>query len=84
MVLPVTMNSSTSTEKKEQTIPRKVVSDVLSEARKKEIFAALVNAQDQRMSVEKSRRLIADHFRVSVQEILLIEEEGMDHGWPPL
>ena len=39
-------------------MPRKVVSDVLSEARKKEIFAALVNAQDQRMSVEKSRTVL--------------------------
>jgi hypothetical protein len=65
-------------------MPRQYAKESLSEARKKEIFEALVHAQDQRMSVEKSRKLIADHFRVSVQEILLIEEEGMDHGWPPL
>ena len=56
----------------------------LSEPRKKEIFLALVEAQDQGQSVQKSREIVAKRFRVAAREVLLIEGEGMEKEWPPL
>ena len=53
-------------------------------SRRKEIFLALVEAQDGGASVAESRKLIAERFDVSEQEVRDIEREGLDHGWPPL
>ena len=58
--------------------------ETLSEPRKKEIFLALVEAQDQGQSVQKSREIVAKRFRVAAREVLLIEGEGMEKEWPPL
>ena len=54
------------------------------EPRRKEIFLALVEAQDGGASVAESRKLIAQQFGVSEPEVRRIEQEGIDHGWPPL
>jgi hypothetical protein len=54
------------------------------EPRRKEIFQALVEAQDQHMSVAQSRRLIARRFGVSENQIRDIEREGLNGEWPPL
>ena len=54
------------------------------EARRKEIFLALVDAQDHEMSVVQSRKLIAERFGVSESLICKIEREGIDQQWPPL
>ena len=54
------------------------------EPRRKEIFLALVEAQDQRVSVAESRRLVARQFGVSEKQVRDIEEEGLDGQWPPL
>jgi hypothetical protein len=56
----------------------------LSEERRKEIFAALVDAQDHEMNVPQSRKLIADRFGLSDAAIRQIEREGVDQQWPPL
>lgn len=58
----------------------------LPEPRRKEIFQALVEAQDQNpeMSVAQSRKLIADRFGVNDGQIRQIEREGIEHQWPPL
>jgi len=56
----------------------------ISEDRRREIFAALVAAQDAGVPVERSRAQISDQFDVSREEIAIIEREGIDHGWPPL
>ncbi len=56
----------------------------LSEDRRKEIFLALVEAQDQKMDVAGSRRLMVERFGVSESQVLQIEREGMDNQWPPL
>jgi len=56
----------------------------LSEARRKEIFLALVEAQDQGASVAQSRKDIAQRFGVSEGQVRQIEREGVDGGWPPL
>ena len=56
----------------------------LTEERRKEIFSALVEAQDQEMSVSKSRKFIIERYSISDTEIKQIELEGMEHQWPPL
>jgi hypothetical protein len=62
-------------EKREEEIP---------EARRKEIFLALVDAQDHEMTVSQSRRLISDRFGLSEGQVRAIEREGLDAQWPPL
>lgn len=56
----------------------------LPEPRRKEIFLALVDAQDSGASVAQSRADIADRFGVSEQQVRQIEREGLEGGWPPL
>ena len=56
----------------------------LSEDRGKEIFLALVDAQDYEMSVPQSRTLMAQQFGVSESQVRQIEREGMELQWPPL
>lgn len=55
-----------------------------SEAMRKEIFLALVEAQDQHMSVARSRQIIAERFNITEGQVRAIEEEGLDQQWPPL
>ena len=54
------------------------------ELRRKEVFLALVTAQDQEMSVQRSRREIAQRFGITEAEVARIEREGLDNNWPPL
>ncbi len=56
----------------------------LTETRRKEIFFALVDAQDHKIDVARSRRLMVERFGVSDSQIRQIEREGMDNDWPPL
>jgi DNA-directed RNA polymerase sigma subunit (sigma70/sigma32) len=56
----------------------------LTEARKKEIFLAIVTAQDGDMTVAQSRQAISKQFSISESEVRQIEREGLDNGWPPL
>jgi site-specific DNA recombinase len=51
---------------------------------RKEVFLALVDAQDHDMGVVQSRQHVAARFRVSEQQVRHIEREGLDNGWPPL
>lgn len=55
----------------------------LSEDRRREIFVAVVEAQDQ-MTVAQSRKLIAERFGISESQVRNIEREGIDQQWPPL
>jgi hypothetical protein len=54
------------------------------EIRRKEIFQALVETQDQAVGVARSRKIIAERFGVTVHQVKLIEQEGLDEEWPPL
>jgi hypothetical protein len=63
---------------------RNHVDDMPPEAMRKEIFHALVDAQDQEMSVAQSRRWIAERYGVSEEQVRQIETEGLDAQWPPL
>ena len=56
----------------------------LPEERRKEIFLALVDAQDHDMSVAQSRKMIADKFGLSETQVRQIEREGLEQEWPPL
>ena len=56
----------------------------LTETRRKEIFLALVDAQDHGTDVAGSRRIMVQRFGVSEGQVLQIEREGMDNQWPPL
>ena len=58
--------------------------DGLTEPKRKEIFLALVEAQDHEMSVAQSRQLIVERFGVTDAQIRDIEREGLDNQWPPL
>jgi hypothetical protein len=59
-------------------------SDQISEDRRKEIFLAVVDAQDHDMDVAQSRRVVVQRFGVSESQVRQIEREGMDRQWPPL
>ena len=65
-------------------MPLRSVEEYPPEARRKEIFQALVDAQDQEMGVPQSRKFIADRYGVSETQVRRIEQEGLDHEWPPL
>jgi hypothetical protein len=54
------------------------------ELRRKEVFLALVTAQDQEMSVKRSRTEIAQRFGITEADVVRIEREGLDNHWPPL
>ena len=56
----------------------------LSEDRRKEVFLALVDAQDHEMNVAHSRSLVAQRFGVSESQVREIEREGIELQWPPL
>ena len=55
-----------------------------SESRRKEVFLALVTAQDGDMPVAQSRKEIAQRFGITEAEVVRIEREGLDGNWPPL
>ena len=56
----------------------------LSQERRKEIFLALVDAQDREMDVPHSRKLVVQRFGVNESQVRQIEREGMENDWPPL
>jgi hypothetical protein len=63
--------------------PRKT-EEAPPEALRKEIFMALVEVQDENVGVARSRQIVAERFGLSESQIRMIEEEGLDHEWPPL
>jgi NADH:ubiquinone oxidoreductase subunit E len=65
-------------------MPQRKVEEYPPESRRKEIFQALVDAQDQEMSVAQSRKFVAERFGVTESQVRRIEQEGLDHEWPPL
>jgi hypothetical protein len=56
----------------------------LPEERRREIFLALVDAQDHEMTVPQSRQEVASRFGLSEVQVRKIEREGLDNNWPPL
>jgi len=58
--------------------------DRLTDDRRREIFAALVAAQDEGVPVARSRDQVAARYGVTRDVVAAIEREGMDNEWPPL
>jgi hypothetical protein len=61
-----------------------LATQAVAEGRRRDIFLALVAAQDQAMGVAQSRTLVAERFGVSEQQVREIEQEGLERQWPPL
>lgn len=53
-------------------------------AERREVFAILVAKQDEGLSVAESRAFVSREYRLEAREVLAIEQEGTDAGWPPL
>ncbi len=73
------MKSSKNAELAKMTLPKKLSLDV-----KRAIFRDLVLAQDQQQSVRQSRQAVITEYGISESDLLQIEEEGIEKGWPPL
>lgn len=60
------------------------MTETLPVERRREVFVALVAAQDSGLSVLASREKVATEQGVSAKELLNIEKEGLKNQWPPL
>ena len=60
------------------------MTESIPEDRRREIFAALVAAQDSGLSVAASREKAAAAHQVDAATVKAIEAEGMKNEWPPL
>ena len=56
----------------------------LNETDRKEAFLMLVGLQDGGKSVEDSREEVAVFYGIRVADVAVIEQEGINKGWPPL
>jgi hypothetical protein len=56
----------------------------LSEEQRKQVFFALVHAQDHEMEVAQSRPHVAARYGLIEGQVRQIEREGLDYRWPPL
>ena len=63
---------------------RQQTAESLPAPRRKEIFHVLVAAQDLQMTVEESRQMVCERFRMNEDQVREIEREGLDCCWPPL
>jgi hypothetical protein len=55
-----------------------------SEDRRRAIFVALVEAQDRARSAHDAKQEVLARFGVTWNTVERIEQEGIDHDWPPL
>ena len=65
-------------------MPGQQVTKALSLEQRKQVFLALVEAQDSRMTVPESRKAVAEQFGLTDKQVRQIEQEGLDGQWPPL
>ena len=56
----------------------------LTVQQRKSIFHALVETQDTGIPVAESKKKVAAKFRLSREQLEMIEKEGLDKDWPPL
>jgi hypothetical protein len=56
----------------------------LTVKQRKSIFHALVETQDSGVPVQESKKQVAAEYRLSREQLDLIEKEGLDKDWPPL
>lgn len=60
------------------------MSEPISEERRKQVFADVVAAQDEGLSVTAARARVAEQYAVAAEVVKEIEREGIEHNWPPL
>jgi hypothetical protein len=65
-------------------MPGSEADEPLSLQRRKEIFRALVEAQDQEMTLVQSRKFIGERYGITESQLRSIEREGLEGEWPPL
>lgn len=58
--------------------------EVLTVDRRRAIFRAVVESQDGGQTIADSRASAAERFAVTEDQVRAIEQEGVDHEWPPL
>ncbi|MGL4552663.1 MAG: hypothetical protein ACRC33_15930 [Gemmataceae bacterium] len=58
--------------------------DRFTEVLRKQVFLALVEAQDGGSTVPQSRQAVAATFGMTEADVIRIEREGGEAGWPPL
>jgi len=63
---------------------RREADRALLEEERKAIFLALVQAQDGKVGVTRSRKEVTERFGISDRQLRRIEQEGLDAQWPPL
>ncbi len=56
----------------------------LTVRQRKSIFHTLVETQDSGVPVQESKKKVAAEYRLSREQLDLIEKEGVDKDWPPL
>jgi len=56
----------------------------LPEDRRREVFLALVQAQDAGTAVADSRAAVAERYGLTDRQVREVEREGLDYEWPPL
>ena len=56
----------------------------IAQERRKEVFRAVVEAQDGGAAVAASRAEVARRFGITEAQVRAIEQEGMANQWPPL
>lgn len=57
----------------------------LTVQQRKSIFHALVELQDEHShTIAESKKEIATRFRITKEQVELIEREGLTKEWPPL
>ncbi len=61
-----------------------IAEKTVPEPQRREIFLAIVEAQDRDLTVAQSRVFVSEKFSVSENQVRDIEREGLDNGWPPL
>jgi hypothetical protein len=56
----------------------------LTMEQRKEIFHALVSAQDAEHNVRRSYEVVTERYAITSAQLRQIEDEGVDKEWPPL
>ena len=60
------------------------MTETLPEERRRDVFAALVAAQDGGLKVAASHKHVAAEYGITPAQVQVIEKEGLDAQWPPL
>jgi hypothetical protein len=56
----------------------------LPDEEQRAVFAALVAVQDESVGVVQSRKVIAERYGLTVEQVKELEERGLKGKWPPL